>query len=496
MLEMDGALQADITERKRGAQRLWGLLESAPDAMVIVNERGEIVLVNSQTEKMFGYQREELLGQQVEVLVPEKYRSQHAHHQEDYLAHPRVRPMGAGLQLYGRRKDGTEFPAGISLSPLETDEGILVTAAIRDITEQKRAEEALRQSEARYKRLLGSVTDYVYIVTVKNGRPVATSHGFGCAAVTGYTPEDYAADPYLWYRMVHEDDKEAVKEQAKQVLSGRGATPLEHRLIHKDGSIRWVRNTPVPRYDEQGRLIAYDGLITDITGRKRAEEQLKASLREKDALLKEVHHRVKNNLQIISSLLNLQARYTHNAQALALFRDSQNRVKSMALVHEQLYQSQDLTRIHFGEYVQLLTNNLFRSYGINTHLIKYKIHTDISLGIDTAVPCGLIINELISNSLKYAFPSRRAGEIRIDLTATPDHRLTLIVADNGVGLPQDLDLQNSSSLGLRLVRILSEQLEGDIEFHSENGTEFRMTFSEVKSRERSESNGKNAHSDC
>jgi PAS domain S-box-containing protein len=161
-----------------------------------------------------------------------------------------------------------------------TDGSMSKQAMILDITERRQVEEALRESEERYRRLLGSVTDYVYSVELQNGRPVATTHGPGCVPVTGYTPEDYSADPDLWYRMVHPDDQQAVVEQADRVLLGEGVLPLEHRIIHKDGSIRWVRNTPVARYDDQGRLLAYDGLITDITERTQAEE---ARLREKEA---------------------------------------------------------------------------------------------------------------------------------------------------------------------------------------------------------------------
>ncbi len=146
-----------------------------------------------------------------------------------------------------------------------------------ELAERKRAEEAVRECEKRYAQLLGSVTDYSYTVHVRDGRPVATVHGPGCAAVTGYTPEDYTADPYLWYRMVHEQDRDAVNDQGAKILSGEAALPLEHRIIHRDGSIRWVRNTPVSHYDEQGQLVAYDGLIANITERKRVEEDLRKS---------------------------------------------------------------------------------------------------------------------------------------------------------------------------------------------------------------------------
>jgi PAS domain S-box-containing protein len=227
---------------------------------------------------------------------------------------------------------------------------------------------------------------------------------------------------------------------------------------------------------ENARL--YEQAQQEITERKRAEEQIKASLKEKEVLLKEIHHRVKNNLQVISSLLYLQSKNIKDKGTLAVFQESQNRVKSMTLVHERLYQSQDLARVDFAEYVRSLANHLFRSYGINTNVIQLKINTnDVFLGVDTAIPCGLILNELVSNVLKHAFPDGKEGEVRIELRAD-EGQLTLVVSDNGVGFPQDLDFRDTGSLGLQLVNTLVEQIEGTIELDRDVGTAFKITFTE------------------
>ena len=220
-------------------------------------------------------------------------------------------------------------------------------------------------------------------------------------------------------------------------------------------------------------------LRREIDERKRVEERIKASLREKEILLKEIHHRVKNNLQIISSLLNLQSEYIKDKQALVVFKESQNRVRSMALIHERLYQSEDLSRIEFGEYLRNLANHLFRSYGVNSNTIELKIRVDdASLGIDAAIPCGLIMNELISNSLKYAFSERKEGEICIDFGSDNDGTFILTVSDNGVGFPEDLDFRSTGSLGLQLVRMLTEQFNGTIELDRSSGTKFKIKFTE------------------
>ncbi|MBE8990780.1 hypothetical protein IQ275_27155 [Nostoc sp. LEGE 12450] len=211
--------------------------------------------------------------------------------------------------------------------------------------------------------------------------------------------------------------------------------------------------------------------------RKQAEEQIKASLQEKEVLLKEIHHRVKNNLQIISSLLNLQAEYLKDNQALEVFKDSQNRIETMALIHEKLYQSQDLAKINFAEYIQDLVTNLFYSYNVNSSAITLKMNVEeVFLAIDAAIPCGLIINELISNSLKYAFSQRKTGEICIDFCSIETNLFTLAVSDNGVGFAQDFDFQATESLGLRLVKGLTHQLQGNIDFISYNGVKCKIIF--------------------
>ena len=211
---------------------------------------------------------------------------------------------------------------------------------------------------------------------------------------------------------------------------------------------------------------------------KRMEEQIKASLKEKEVLLREIHHRVKNNMQVISSLLRLQSEYIKDKKYIEMLKESQNRIRSMAFIHEKLYQSKDLANIDFNRYIKSLTDDLFRSYGVSTDKIALKMDIEsVSLGVDAAIPCGLIINELVSNSLKHAFPGGREGEIKIVLRRTDGKEIELLVSDDGVGIPEDLDFRNTESLGLQLVTGLSEdQLQGKIELNRAKGTEFRIRF--------------------
>jgi two-component sensor histidine kinase len=230
---------------------------------------------------------------------------------------------------------------------------------------------------------------------------------------------------------------------------------------------------------ENARL--YEQARQEVLERQRAQERIKTSLEEKEVLLKEIHHRVKNNLQVISSLLYLQSKSIEDERTVEILKESQNRVRSMALIHQRLYQSRDLSKIDFAEYVRSLAAHLFRSYGVDSGLIRLNIDiTRVFLGIDTAVPCGLILNELISNSLKYAFPQGRSGEISVEFRQGSLGQCTLMVRDNGVGLAEELDLQNAESLGLQLVNSLVDQLEGTIELDRDGGTAFRIVFIEQK----------------
>lgn len=327
---------------------LHGFLEAAPDAIVVVDESGSIAAVNGLTEMMFGYARGELLGHPVERLVPDRARRAHEGQRRAYVHEPRTRPMGAGLELSGRRKDGTEFPVEISLSPLCTDERSFVVSIIRDTSER--------------------------------------------------------------------------------------------------------------------RLV---------------EARMRESLREKEVLLKEIHHRVKNNLQVTSSLLKLQSAGVRDAQARALFAESQNRIRSMALVHEKLYQSRDLSRIDFADYAESLASLLYRSYAVDPDHIRLRVTgTGVNVSIDVAVPCGLILNELLSNCFKHAFPDGRAGEIDVDVQRQGG-AVRLAVRDDGVGLPPSIDLEHSETLGLQLVRTLAEQVGAAAELVRGLGTEVRLQFREV-----------------
>lgn len=232
----------------------------------------------------------------------------------------------------------------------------------------------------------------------------------------------------------------------------------------------------------QEQLLQRENALSEL---KRAEQQLKASLDEKELLLKEVHHRVKNNLQVISSIFSLQSSYIQEPRIRTLLAESQDRIRSMAMIHEKLYQSTSLAKIDFTDYIHTLVSNLFASYNVSPNLVQFDLNvSDIALNLDAAIPCGLLINELVSNSLKHAFPHNQPGQIQINFSVMPDEKLRLTVRDTGRGLPPDIDLNHLDSLGLALVRAIAFQLSGHLEMFNDNGAVFQITFPKPKEKRR------------
>jgi two-component sensor histidine kinase len=267
------------------------------------------------------------------------------------------------------------------------------------------------------------------------------------------------------------------EEELKLALRGERPFDTSFRVVWPDGSIHHIRAHAIVQRDASGSPLRMTGTNWDITDHRVAEEKLAASLHEKEVLLKEIHHRVKNNMQVISSLLNLQCDQITDTKALAAFHESQLRVKSMALLHEKLYQSANLARINFGEYLESLLDYLFSSFGSKAVHIDRQVEVkNISLSLDTAIPCGLIVNELASNALKYAFMGRAGGAVRLNMELAEDGFFHLRFQDDGVGLPHDLDWRKTHSLGLQLVNMLTRQLQGTIEYRNGVGSEFHIAF--------------------
>ncbi len=341
-----------------------------------------------------------------------------------------------------------------------------------EITERKQREVFLQDSEARFRLIAYTAPVMIWVSDIDR---LCNYFNKVWLEFTGRTIQQEIG--HGWLESIHPEDKERCFLTRTTAFDARQSFKMEYRLRRMDGEYRWILDTGIPHYTENNTFGGYIGSCVDITEHKQAEEQIQASLLEKEVLLKEIYHRVKNNLQVISSLLNLQSEYIKDKDDLEIFQQSQMRIESMALIHQKLYQSQDLARIDFSEYIRDLVASLFSSYEVNTNVISLTVNVErVLLSLDAAIPCGLIITELVSNSLKYAFPKGRTGEIAIELQAENNNMLNLRVRDNGIGLPSEFDFKNTTSLGLQLVDALTNQLSGDIKINYTNGVEVKIAF--------------------
>jgi two-component system response regulator len=290
--------------------------------------------------------------------------------------------------------------------------------------------------------------------------------------------------------IIHSDDRQTVQNSMKGALNHQTPFANDYRIVRPDGTVRILSSKGEVITDPNGKPLRIVGTEQDITEQKLADEKIKSSLKEKEMLLQEIHHRVKNNLQVISSLLRLQSRYINDQKSIDIFKETQNRVRSIAILHEKLYQSEDLAKIRFDEYVKILTEDLLYFYELDKSNIKLNIDVEeVSLNIETAIPCGLIIDEMVANSLKYAFPDNRIGEIKIELHLDDNNKYNMIVSDNGVGISADIDPEKTDTFGMQLIKYLTKQLKATIELDKNNGTTYNLIFNELEYRDRVKTDG-------
>jgi PAS domain S-box-containing protein len=463
----------DITERKRMEEklrattsRLTALIQNLQAGVLVENESRQIALVNQEFCAMFGIPAppQALVGMDCAGAAegsktlfaePERFVRRVSEILQDQQVVTNEELVMADGRIFER--DYVPIFVGNNYS------GHLWM--YRDISGRKQAEAALHLAKDQLQAVLDAVPGFVSWIGADLRYIGVNRH---LADAFDLTPEDLACEQ-LGFR---NNSPHFVKFMRQFMASPEDAASLVID-IQVGGSTRNYLMA-VQKY-QQGTAAVSVGI--DITERKQTEERLRASLKEKEVLLKEIHHRVKNNLQVISSLLKLQSGYIKDKEALELFTDSYNRVRSMALIHEKLYQSQNLAQIDAADYIPNLVSNLFRSYSVSSDAINLKIEVEnIWLDADTAIPCGLIMNELVSNSIKYAFPSGRTGEIMVKFFVTGEDKCCMIVRDDGAGMPADFDLEEAESLGLQLVWNLTGQLGGDIELSSDEGTSFKITF--------------------
>lgn len=333
----------------------------------------------------------------------------------------------------------------------------------------------IEESEEKYRLLFELSPQYILISNMEGEIYDVNEH---VSEFTGLEKDKLRGKSIFDLNLLLPEKIDEARDLLKIIREGGKVPPYETRILDPMGNERHVKIFSKPISVNGEDLVIF--VIQDLTDIKEAQRELEKALEEKDLLLKEIHHRVKNNLMIISSLLSLQARYLKDKEALEIFKESENRARSMALIHERLYRSSNLKEIDMMDYLQTLARGIFTSYAPPGVELKFDIDK-IKMDIEVAIPVGLIVNELITNSFKHAFPNGGGGEVNLKLKSL-DGRILLEVSDNGIGFPEDLDWRNTESLGLQLVKSLADQINAEVQMISDNGTSFRLTIPEISSK--------------
>jgi len=505
----------DITERKRAEEALRkseekhkALIETTNTGYHVLDAQGRVIDANKEYIRLAGYDAlEEIIGRSVvEWTAP--------HDLERNAAEVKKcceRGYARNLEIDYVNRIGQITPIEINATVIGSGDSARIFSLCRDITERKWAEHLKRAvyEIARAPETAKSLDDlyhsvhliikglmpaenffvalydekedlmrFPYFINEIDASPLSRKPGKGLTEYVLRTGCTLLCDAALDEELVRRGEAEMVGTPSSCWLGA----PLKagKKTI---GVIALQHYSDPKAYGEREKQILdfVSGQVANTIERKRAEEAIRASLREKEVLLREIHHRVKNNMQVISSLFNLQAGHTTNEECRGILKEGQTRIRSMALVHEKLYQSRDLSKIDFADYIQSLAVHLFHSYLVNPAQVRMETDfKDVSLDINSAVPCGLILNELVSNALKHAFPEGRTGVIKIGLRRGPGGAVELRVADDGVGFPKRLDFRKAESFGLQIVNLLVDQLEAAIDLDRTKGTAFTMTFRELK----------------
>lgn len=463
-------------ELKESEEKYRTLVEIFQDA-IIVSNGGLVRFANPVALKLFGAEKpEQLIGKTTIDLFHPDY------HKRIIETVNTIRSANSSATTIDEKiitLDGTIIDVEVVATSVVFQGQPSIHVVLRELSYRKKMDSLLKMKDqntflARHAELVpGLIFQYQVFPDGRFMFPYASKKIWDTFELT---PEDVRYDASLAFSRVYVEDRENIVRSIRESMKTLNDWDYEFRVNLPSKGIRWLSGHAKPEKLEDGSFI-WHGYYYDITDRKIILEQINQSLQEKEVLLKEVHHRVKNNLQVISSILNLQSSYVKDEATLNVLRESQNRIKSMAFIHESLYQADNFSSINFSDYVINLLQNLMQSYSKLNQTVKLNVDLQtVFLNLDLAIPCGLIINEIVSNALKYAFPENKEGDEIIIMMKTEGDNLKLILGDNGVGLPQNIDYKNTESLGLQLVVTLVGQLNGSVELDNTNGTQYTILF--------------------
>ena len=470
----------DITGRKKALQALEEgenkyklLVENTSDLIIKVDSNWKIQFVNPQYCNLFGKTENQLIGDTFSPVIHEDDRKR----TRDALEHLKTEPFSCYFEQRAMTVKGWRWIAWSEKAILdENGKLVSVVGFGRDIQEIKQADEILSERTKLIETILKHLPIGISVNEIDSGR--ITLFNNKLKEIFGWSEVDLPTINSVFEKVFSDEEQrtELANELLKNIANKYSANIYwnDIKIVSKNGRSKIITMIMMPLY-KQNLIIS---AIMDITEQQVANEKLQKSLAEKEILLREIHHRVKNNLQTIMSLIDLQTDYISDPEIIGIFKSSQSRIRTMALIHERLYKSKDLSRIKAGEYLQNLLEYLTSTYFIDDKNIEIETNvSDISMNLDLAIPCGLIINELVSNSIRHAFPSTvKSKIIEIILTEKDPENLLLSVKDSGIGIPATIDFKNASTLGLQLINLLSKQIDAQIDIVNNDGTQVVLVF--------------------
>lgn len=448
---------------------LGKLIDSSPLAIITVDDQAKVELWNNCAEEIFGWTKSEVFGKQIPFIPDQK-----ANEFKNNLKNGFELTESIVLELDRQTKTGQPISIREHVTPLRNAEGKVdrLMLIIEDVTEQLETRRALSESERNYRNLVEASNDLIWRL---NKEFEITFINHASLEILGYEPSKLLKQ--LLVDLICDEQKSEWITLNKQVLKGRKVENVDFQMRNREGALRHLNATMYPTYDSSGKVVGCTGNASDITHIIQYQHHLETMLKEKEILIKEIHHRVKNNLAVVSGLLSLQASNQVNKNTIQVLRESQSRIQSIATIHEKLYQSELFTQIEMRSYLKQLVEDIRLTYSSKTKSITVRVDGDeVFLNVNQAVPFGILTNELVINAFKYAFTDQHSGEIVLDLQKKKSGEILFHISDNGVGLPETFSMNSNKSLGMTLVKSLSIQLDAELSYWTENGTHFSLTF--------------------
>ena len=466
-------IMMDITETKHAEEKFKRLFETSPDGLMTIDANGIIQMANSQTAKLFGHSQSEIIGQGVEQLIISATNRSIEKHRKKFIPTPDERTVGKMVtDILAKQKNGTEIPIEISLSPFQDGDHINTIASVRDISQRKKAEAQLKELTNQLSLAVQTAKIGIWTLDTSSG---TTEWNDELLNLYGITKTELSENPKQWVKYIHPDDFTIVKQTFRKLLKGKNVPGLRFKILTRQGELKHCYCNALTVKDPKGGTVKIMGTNLEVTDLVVREQELSAALDQKNSLFRELHHRIKNNLQLVSSILYLKSSSSEHIELTRFAKETSSRIKSISDIHNQLLRLEEVDELYTEEYIKGLVKSIVRTHTLDSSLYDLSLTIENhKLHVDKVLSIGLLINEIVSNSLKYAYPKEKGGPITV-MFKKKGTSYYLEVGDKGVGL-QDTQKTKTNSLGTQLIDIMTRQLSGELKIHNKKGVKYAITF--------------------